>query len=86
MSEGLEPKQYVIAHVREALAEEPGLGELHVDVTVVGSKILLAGVVATEERRRLLAEVVGKLLPDYEVHNETEVERLVEAREAERLS
>ena len=81
-----EPKSYVVAHVREALARDGRVNELNVDVTVAGRRVFLTGEVATEERRRAISEVVGELLPDYEVHNETSVPAVGEPGEAEQLT
>jgi BON domain len=80
-----EPKQYVVAHVREAIAHHPNLSELNVDISVAAGRIFLTGVVATEERRQELTRVVGELAPDYEVCNETELARFPRAEGAEEL-
>src|SRR5262249_15367491 len=56
-----EPKQYVVAHVREALAAHANLNELNVDVSVASAKLFLTGVVGTEERRRALERVVTEV-------------------------
>jgi osmotically-inducible protein OsmY len=81
-----EPKSYVVAHVREALARDKRANELNVDVTVTGKRVFLTGEVATDERRRAITEVVRELLPDYDVHNETSVAHVAEPAEPEELS
>jgi osmotically-inducible protein OsmY len=81
-----QPDQYVLEHVREAIAQDERLGELHVHVTRVGDRIVITGDVATEERRRTLAEVVGRVCPGCEVANQASVEPLPEAPKVERLS
>jgi hypothetical protein len=81
-----EPKSYLVAHVREALARDPRVNELHVEVTVAGRRIFLTGEVGTEQRKRAVTEVVGELLPEYEVHNETSVPPVDEPGEPEELS
>jgi osmotically-inducible protein OsmY len=80
-----EPKQYVVAHVREAIAQDPQLNELHLGISVQGGKIFLTGVVGTPERRTALTEVVRALAPDHEVCNETEVAEFPEAEGAEEI-
>ena len=80
-----EPKQYVVAHVREAIAKDPQLNELHVDISVQGGKVFLTGVVGTEERRRTLTEVVRSLVPDHEICNETEVAEFPETEGVEEI-
>jgi hypothetical protein len=84
-AEAGEPKQYVVAHLREAIAQHPHLNELNVDVSVAGGRIFLRGVVATDERRQELTRVVRELAPDYEVCNETELARFPRAEGAEEL-
>lgn len=80
-----EPKQYVVAHVREAIAQDPQLNELHLGISVQGGKIFLTGVVGTPERRTALTEVVRLVAPDHEVCNETEVAEFPEAEGAEEI-
>ena len=81
-----EPKAYLVAHVREALARDPRTSELHVDVTLAGRRIFLTGEVASEEHRRAVSDVVRELVPGYEVHNETAVPPLEAPAEPEKLS
>ena len=80
-----EPKQYVVAHVREAIAQDRQLNELHLGISVQGGKIFLTGVVGTPERRTALTEVVRAVAPDHEVCNETEVAEFPEAEGAEEI-
>jgi osmotically-inducible protein OsmY len=81
-----EPKAYLVAHVREALARDGRTNELHVDVTVAGNRIFLTGEVASGERRRAVSEVVAEVVPGYEIHNETSVPPLEPPSEPEQLS
>lgn len=85
MTDEREPKQYVVAHVREAIAQNPQLNELHVDVSVQGGKVFLTGVVGTEERRQTLTEVARAVAPDHEICNETEVAEFPEPEGAEEI-
>jgi osmotically-inducible protein OsmY len=68
-----QPDPYVVAEVNEALAHDPRLGELDVQVKVVGRQVFLSGSVATAPRHELVGRVVEELLPDHQVHNEVEV-------------
>ena len=77
---------YVAEHVREAIAKDERLAELHVHVRVNGRRVVVTGEVATEERRRALFEVVSSLLPDCEVVNQTTVVPLVATPKVERLT
>lgn len=80
-----EPDQYLIERVREALAEDPRVGELYVQVTVAAGKVFLSGNVATPERKAAMSEVVAELLPDHKIHNLATVSSLPEPEETERL-
>ena len=81
-----EPKQYVIERVHRALAEDPRIGELDVDVTLAGGRVFLMGDVPTQERKDAISAVVGELLPDHEVCNETSVATLAPAGDPEDIS
>jgi len=83
---GREPDQYLIERVREALAEDPRVGELYVQVTIAGGKVFLAGSVATAERQRAISDLVQELLPDHEIHNLTTVSSLSDPEDTEDLS
>jgi osmotically-inducible protein OsmY len=80
------PEPYLAEHVREALAQDPGLSELHVDITITPGKVFLNGTVGSDERRTHLTRVVQELLPDREVVNHTIVEAPAGAPEVEKLS
>jgi hypothetical protein len=56
---------------RRALAEDPRLGQLDVSITLRGQRALLSGHVVTQDRRRLVGEVVAEHLPGYEIDNAT---------------
>lgn len=80
-----EPTQYVIQRIREALAADPRVGELGIDVEVARGKVFLRGAVATDERRQAISDVVSEMFPDCEIHNETKVEELQEPDAVENL-
>ncbi len=68
-----ENPQYLVAHVRRALAEDPRTAEQGVRVNVRGDHVHLSGEVATEQRRAELEQVLGELVPDVELHNDVRV-------------
>lgn len=80
-----EPKGYVVAKVREALAKDSRVNDLNIEVSVTEAKVFLTGKVASAERRDSITEVVNELLPDLEVCNETEVLETPEPGGSERL-
>jgi osmotically-inducible protein OsmY len=86
MSQERTPDAYLVERVREALAEDPELAELHLDVTVSGEEVFLLGTVATEERRREITRLVERVLPGHRIRNDTTVEELRGPEQAEDLS
>lgn len=77
--------EYVAAHVHEALARDPRVNEPELQVSVVKDRVLVTGVVPTEERRAAVTEVVREQVPDLEVENRTTVARLPDAGGTEQL-
>jgi osmotically-inducible protein OsmY len=68
-----EPAEYIVERIHQALAEDPDVHELGVQVAVAGSRVFLTGHVGTPERKEAITEVARRVLPDYEVHNQTTV-------------
>lgn len=68
-----EPLQYVAARVREAIAADPRVHMLDVDVRVVGGKVFLRGVVPSDDRREAIEDIAREMVPDHEIHNEVDV-------------
>ncbi|HJS26226.1 MAG TPA: BON domain-containing protein [Actinomycetota bacterium] len=77
--------EYVAAHVHEALARDPRVNEPELQVSVVKDRVLITGVVPTEERRAAVTDVVREECPGLEVENRTTVARLPDAGDTERL-
>ena len=70
MTEPAAPAEaYVVERVRTALAEDPRVGELGIVVTVEDDRLVLAGEVATAERRVAVETVAKEQAPDYEIEN-----------------
>jgi osmotically-inducible protein OsmY len=63
-----ESDEYLIGRVQRALALDPRLNELHLDVHVSARRVFVTGEVATEERRQAVEEVVTRRCPGHEVH------------------
>ena len=81
-----EPPQYVAEHVRDALRNDPRVGELDVQVRITGGRVFVNGNVATAERQRAITKIVEELLPDVEVCNETSIQNVPETEDLERLA
>jgi osmotically-inducible protein OsmY len=80
-----EPDVYVTEHLREALAKDPRVNELELEVSLAGGKLFVSGTVSTEARRRAVTEVLAELAPDREVVNQTSVLSVSPKPEAERI-
>ena len=80
------PSEYIAQKVQDALAADERLGELGLQVSLSENHLLVSGVVATEERRRAVGEVVAHTVPGVEVRNGVEVEELREPDHVENLS
>lgn len=64
------PDDYVVGHVRDALAHE---GETDVQAAVVAGRLVLTGNVATEERRQAVSAIAGAASDGLDVVNELTV-------------
>ena len=81
-----EARDGLIAHVQEALAEDPRAGEMELEVKVRGDRLVITGTVATPARREGISRVLAERFPGHDIDNQTEVPPLAEPDEAERLS
>ena len=68
-----EPDEYTAEHLREALAEDPRVSELGLDVSIRRGEIHVTGTVSTEERREGVDHVAEDVAPGATVRNETTV-------------
>lgn len=64
---------YDAAHLREALGQDPRVGELGLHVSVAGDELFVRGTVPTQERRDAVGVVCREVLPGVTVHNEVAV-------------
>jgi osmotically-inducible protein OsmY len=80
-----DPPQYVAERIRSALAADRRVSELGLAVKIVGNRVHLGGAVATPDRRALVEEIVGRLLPDHEIQNDIRVQEVAGTEEPERL-
>ena len=86
IDEQAEPIEYLAERLHQALAEDPSVHELGVQVTVTaGNRVFLSGHVGTPERREAISAVARRVLPDHEVHNQTTVGGFPEAEMDEEL-
>jgi len=81
-----EPKQYVVEHIRDALAQDPRVSELDVQVKLVGDRIFVKGTVPVAARRDAITTVLREMFgDDAPIHNEVSVVAPVERSEPEHL-
>jgi|RhiMethySRZTD1v2_1073278.scaffolds.fasta_scaffold330635_3 osmotically-inducible protein OsmY len=71
---------YRAERIREALATEPDVAELDIEVAVVGERVVLRATVSSERRRAHILEHVRRLCPDLEIDDELRVETLREPK------
>ncbi|HEV8420069.1 MAG TPA: BON domain-containing protein [Actinomycetota bacterium] len=80
-----QPEKYLAQKVRDALAADPRVGELHVDVSIRGDRVFLTGTVPSDERRQAIEDLVRQGLPAHEVANHITVEPISGQPEVETL-
>ena len=80
------PSRYLIEEVKTALARDPEVAELGVEVELVGNDVYLRGTVATEQRREAAGRIAIDRCPGRKVHNEIEVEELRDPGAVENLT
>ncbi|HYO61099.1 MAG TPA: BON domain-containing protein [Actinomycetota bacterium] len=80
------PPDYTEAHVAEALATDPRVSTLGIEVSIRDREVFLSGDVGTGERKEAVSEVVAELLPGYRVHNDTSAPDFPPGVETEHLS
>ena len=78
MDADTEPREYLAQRLRDAVAADARTGELGLDVAVAGERLIVRGIVGSEERRRAIDDVAREILPDVEVVNETDVKEVHE--------
>ena len=82
----IEPEDYAVQRLRDALAADERVAEMGVQVRLVAGKVFLTGQVATEERRQAVGEVAAEVLPEYELHNDTVVTVVADAPRVEHIT
>ena len=67
---------YDAQHLKDALAADPRVAELGLEVSEVGGTMYVRGVVSSGEQRDAVDAVAREVLPDARVANETAVREL----------
>ena len=82
----IEPEDYAIQRLRDALAGDERVAEMGVQVRVVAGKLFLTGQVPTAERQEAVGAIAAEVLPDYEIHNDTVVTLVGDPPRVEKIS
>lgn len=83
---GDEPAEHVVGRLREALAEDPRVAEQHIDIAITGHRVVLTGLVSSDEIHGAAGELASEMLPGYEVCNHTSVPPVHEPAAMEELA
>lgn len=81
-----EPHHYVIGRIQQALAVDPRAGELGVRVQIASGRIMLSGVVPSEQVREAVAIVAAEQAEGYEIINATSIAVRPDGEEVETLA
>jgi hypothetical protein len=68
-----EEREHVAARIREALATDPRVGEIELEIRVGESDVVVHGTVSTEDRRRAVDAVLQEVASELQVRNEVTI-------------
>jgi len=85
MSEPREPEHYAGERLRGALAADPRVSDLSLQVHIVAGNVFVTGQVSTQERVDAVFEIAVRVLPEHVVHNDLSVITLTEAPAVEQI-
>lgn len=74
---------YLAQHLHEALASDPRVNELGIEVEIEGETVVLRGTLTSPEQREAVTRVARDVAPDHQVRNETTVKDLTEPTQTE---
>jgi osmotically-inducible protein OsmY len=80
-----EPDLYLAERVREALARDPRVAELGVEVEIRGQTIVFRGTMTSPEQQVAAVAIARDILPAYRVRDVTMVADLTEPTDSEHL-
>jgi osmotically-inducible protein OsmY len=79
------PEIYLAEHLREALAQDPRVGELGIAVEIEGDSVVLSGTMTSPEQQDAAVAIAHHFLPGHQVRVETTAGDLPEPTESEHL-
>jgi len=78
--------EYLVAHLREALAEDGRTAQQDLKILVSGNQVTVKGDFHSEERRRAIEDVVHRVAPEHEISNQVRVAEVTGPELAEEIS
>ncbi len=85
MSEPQGPEHYAGERLREALAADPRVSDISLQVHIVAGNVFVTGQVPTQERIDAVSEIAARVLPDHVLHNDLTLITLAEAPAVEQI-
>ncbi len=76
-------KEYLVAHLREKIAEDSRTNELDIQIDQEDDKILLRGEVSVPERRKAVEQIAHEVAPNAMIENQIRVSHFEEPSEIE---
>jgi hypothetical protein len=83
--EAAEPEIYQAEHLREALARDPRVGELGIEVEIDGASVVLRGTMTSPEQQEAAIAITGDFLPGHLVRIESTTPVITEPAASEHL-
>lgn len=84
--QGSKSPEYLIAHVREALAEDGRTAQQDLKVLISGNQIVVKGIAPSEASKSAIDEVIRKVSPEHEVVNQVSVSWVPGPEKVEEIS
>lgn len=79
-------KEYLVAHIRDALAASPAVGALDLMVDIVDDTVYLSGMVDSEAKRTAASVAAARAAPGYRIVNSLTIMNLLPVEAAEVLN
>lgn len=78
--------EYLVAHIREALAEDGRTAQQDLKILVSGNQVVVKGDCASLDRKRAIEEVIKVVAPEHQVSNHVRVTSITGPELAEEIS
>lgn len=78
--------EYLVAHIREALAEDGRTAQQDLKILVSGNQVVVKGDCASHDRKRAIEEVIKVVAPEHQIANHVRVTSITGPELAEEIS